>query len=201
MWDQRYGQPGYVFGDQPNDFLRSVAGQIQPGGTVLCLGEGQGRNAVFLAEQGFAVTAMDVSAVGMARAAELAAARGVPLITEVADLNTYRIAPQSWDAIVSIFVHLPAPLRRKIHNHVVGGLKPNGVFVLEAYTPEQLQFGTGGPSSVAVLARLAELRNELGDLTLEHAAELERDVVEGIGHTGHAAVVQILARKAGPVQP
>jgi SAM-dependent methyltransferase len=194
MWDTRYTQPGYAFGTEPNDFLCSVADLI-PMGSVLCLGDGEGRNGVFLAERNFAVTSMDSSAIGMQKAAMLAQARGVRLTTTVADLAHYPIAPAAWDGIVSIFVHLPALLRRQVHRQAAAGLKPGGVFVLEAYTPAQLTYGTGGPSSAELLMTLDELRVDLAGLAFEVAHEIERDVVEGNYHTGRAAVVQVLARK------
>jgi SAM-dependent methyltransferase len=198
MWDERYRQHGYAFGTEPNDFLRDVSGAI-PRGAVLCIGEGPGRNAVFLAGLGLDVTAMDQSAVAMERARELAAARGVSIATEVADLGGYRIAPGAWDGIVSIFVHMPPDLRRRVHRQVVAGLRPGGVFVLEAYTPAQIGQRTGGPSTPGLLVPLADLAADLEGLTLEIGREVERDVIEGALHTGRAAVVQILARRpAGP---
>jgi SAM-dependent methyltransferase len=193
MWDTRYTQPGYAFGTEPNDFLCSVAARI-PIGPVLCLGDGEGRNGAFLAEWGFAVTSMDGSAIGMQKATLLAQARSVPLTTTVADLAHFPILPAAWDGIVSIFVHLPPFLRRQVHRQAAAGLKPGGVFILEAYTPAQLTYGTGGPSSVELLMTLDDLRIDLDGLTLEIAQEIERDVVEGRYHTGRAAVVQVLAR-------
>ena len=195
MWDTRYTQPGYAFGMEPNDFLCSVADRI-PTGSVLCLGDGEGRNGVFLAERGCAVTSMDGSAIGMQKATMLAQARSVPLTTTVADLAHYPILPAAWDGIVSIFVHLPPFLRRQVHRQAAAGLKPGGVFILEAYTPAQLTYGTGGPSLAELLMTLDDLRVDLAGLTLEIAHEIERDVVEGRYHTGRAAVVQVLARKA-----
>jgi SAM-dependent methyltransferase len=195
MWDSRYTQPGYAFGTEPNDFLRSVVDRI-PSGPVLCLGDGEGRNGVFLAEQGFAVTSMDGSAIGMQKAALLAQAHGVRLATTVADLAHYPIAPAAWDGIVSIFVHLPPLLRRQVHRQAAAGLKPGGVFILEAYTPAQLTYATGGPSSAELLMTLDELRMDLAELTFEVAQEIERDVVEGRYHTGRAAVVQLLGRRS-----
>ena len=100
FWDARYANAaGFVFGTEPNDFLRSVADRIPPG-PVLCLGEGEGRNAVFLARRGHAVTALDQSATGLAKAAALAAQHGVPLTTQMADLNDYTIAPGAWAAVI-----------------------------------------------------------------------------------------------------
>ncbi|RXK54467.1 class I SAM-dependent methyltransferase [Oleiharenicola lentus] len=196
FWDQRYGTAGedYVFGTAPNDFLARVADRL-PAGPVLCLAEGEGRNAVFLAKRGHAVTALDQSATGLAKATALAGRNGVSLATVVADLAEYSIPAGAWAGIVAIFMHLPPELRRRVLGQVAAGLQPGGVFIFESYTPGQLAFGTGGPRDVALLPTLASLRPQLPGLTLEHAQELERDVHEGGGHTGRSAVVQILARR------
>lgn len=192
MWDERYSVEEYVYGTRPNDFLASVVDRL-PMGRVLCLAEGEGRNAVFLAERGFEVSAVDNSAVGLAKARKLAGQRGVHIETIVADLTHFEIVPESWDAIVAIFCHLPPPLRRAVHAQAVAGLRPGGAFVLEAYTPAQLRHGTGGPPVVELTMTLDALRDELAGLRFEHAAEIERDIQEGRFHTGVGAVVQVLA--------
>ncbi len=196
FWDQRYGHAGdaYVFGTAPNDFLATSAGRI-PAGPVLCLAEGEGRNAVFLARRGHPVTALDQSATGLAKARALAAKEGVPLTTVVADLAEYVITPGAWAGIVAIFMHLPPDLRARVLTQAAAGLAPGGVFILESYTPAQLAFGTGGPRDIALLPTLASLCPLLPGLVLDHAQELERDVQEGGGHTGRSAVVQIVARR------
>jgi len=193
-WDTRFAEPGYAYGTEPNDFLAAVALEI-PDGPVLCLAEGQGRNAVHLASLGHPVTAVDRSAVGLARAAELARERGVPLTTIATDLADYPVEPDRWAAIVAIFAHVPSALRRRIHRQVERGLQPGGYYVLEAYTPRQLAFGTGGPRDPDRLMTLAGLREELGALELVIGREVERDIREGRYHTGRSAVVQILARR------
>lgn len=194
MWDERYQVGDYVYGTSANDFLRSHVDHL-PMGRILCLAEGEGRNAVFLAEQGFAVTAVDMSSVGLAKAQRLAAQRGVKIDTLVSDLADYHIEPGTWDGIVSIFAHLPPRARQHIHREVVSGLRSGGVFLLEAYRPEQLQFGTGGPPSAEMMMDVEGLRAELAGLEFEYAAETERDIHEGHLHHGRGAVVQILARK------
>ncbi|HLP03773.1 MAG TPA: class I SAM-dependent methyltransferase [Opitutaceae bacterium] len=194
FWNERYAATDHIYGTEPNEFLAAVAPRIPPG-PVLCLAEGEGRNAVHLATLGHAVTAVDQSEVGLAKAARLAAARGVSLTTVVADLATFRIEPGVWSGIVSIFGHLPRDLRRSVHAAAVRGLAPGGIFILEAYTPAQLALTTGGPKDPARLMQLRELRNELAGLELLVARELERDVREGVGHSGLAAVVQILGRR------
>jgi SAM-dependent methyltransferase len=193
-WDERYDVPGYVYGMDPNAFVAARAAAI-PAGPVLCLAEGEGRNAVYLATLGHAVTAVDQSAVGLAKATRLAAVRGVPLATIVANLANFVIEPNAWSGIVSTFVHLPPPLRRAVHAQVVGGLRPGGVFILEAYTPAQLALGTGGPKEPELFMTFDGLYSELAGLEFEIARECERDVIEGTGHTGRSAVVQVLARR------
>ena len=195
QWDERYAATDYFYGTEPNDFVRERCGAIPTGGDVLCLGEGEGRNAVFLAQQGYRVVALDQSAIGLRKAQQLATERGVRIGTVVANLDGYRMEPARWDGIVSIWCHLPSALRAAVHAQVVDGLKVGGVFLLEAYTPEQLKHGTGGPKDVALLPTLVELRRELAGLEFGQAVELERVIHEGQGHDGLSAVVQIVARR------
>lgn len=194
FWNNRYAVASHVYGETPNEFVAAQAAQI-PDGPVLCLAEGEGRNAVYLAGLGHPVTAVDQSEVGLKKALRLAEARGVKVETVVADLANFIITPNAWAGIVATFAHLPPNLRREVHHAVAAGLQPGGVFILEAYTPAQLAFGTGGPKSPELLMTLANLREELSGLELLVGRELERDVVEGDGHTGRAAVVQLLARR------
>lgn len=192
QWDERYGGGEYVYGTAPNDFLAAMAGRIPPG-RVLCLAEGQGRNAAFLAARGYDVTGVDSSAVGLQMARQLAESRGLQIATVVVDLATFDPGIACWEGIVSIFCHLPTAIRRPVLQRMVRALRPGGVLILEAYTPAQLRFGTGGPSVPDLLATLADLREDLVGLNLDHAVEIEREVVEGRLHTGRAAVVQIVA--------
>lgn len=194
MWNERYSAPDYVYGTEPNDFLRSVADRI-PSGPVLCLAEGQGRNAVYLASLGHHVLAVDQSTVGLQRARELADARKVAIATEVADLAEYAITPGKWSGIVAIFMHLPPALRAQVLAASVQGLAPGGAFVMEAYRPKQLEYGTGGPGDVTLLPTLDDLRRELAGLRIAHGVEIEREIHEGEYHRGHSAVVQVLAFK------
>ena len=194
-WDARYAGEEFWYGTLPNDFLREHAAALPPLGRVLCLGEGEGRNAVFLAEQGFAVVGVDLSAVALAKAARLARERGVVITTLQADLAQFPLGRAAWDGIVSIWCHLPPPLRARVHSDVVGALRPAGVFLLEAYAPAQLAHRTGGPATVELLPTVAALRDELAGLSFEIAVECEREIHEGRRHNGRSAVVQVLARR------
>lgn len=195
FWNNRFSIGDYVYGEAPNAFVAEVASQI-PAGPVLCLAEGEGRNAVYLAALGHEVTAVDQSNVGMAKAERLAAKRGVKIKTVVSDLANHHIAANAWAGIVATFAHLPSGLRRRIHREVAQGLLPGGVFILEAYTPAQLKYDTGGPKSRELLMTEAGLREELAGLQFLITREFERNVTEGGVHTGRGAVVQILARRS-----
>lgn len=195
MWNERYADPFVSYGTEPNDFLREVADRI-PDGPVLCLAEGEGRNAVFLALKGHAVTAVDFSEVGLANAAKLAAARGVQVECVLADLAVYEPGEARWAGIVSIWAHVPPAIRRPLHAACVRALEPGGVLVLEAYTPRHLDRpGKGGPPSAELLMDPDALREELAGLTFERCAEVERDVHEGKYHLGPSTTVQVLAFK------
>lgn len=194
-WDQRYSADEPFYGSEPNDFLRSQTPRIVPGGKVLCLAEGYGRNALFLALGGLHITAVDGSQVGLSTLEKQATEKHLSVETVCADLADFDMGIEKWDAIVSIWCHLPQPLRAGVHARSVKALKHGGVFILEAYTPRQLQFKTGGPPVVEMLMTLEALRTELQGLEILHGVEIDRDIHEGRGHEGKSAVVQITARK------
>ncbi|MDZ7371331.1 MAG: class I SAM-dependent methyltransferase [candidate division KSB1 bacterium] len=198
-WDERYSREDYVYGREPNEFLVQVQPHI-PMGRVLCLGEGEGRNAVFLAGRGYEVTAVDLSPVGLAKAERLAAESGVKIRTIVADLSDFFIEPRAWQGIVSIFCHLEPALRRRVHRACAEGLAEGGALVLEAFTPEQLRYGTGGPKSLELLYSLKDLYEDFPELNFLIGQEKVCRRVEGLGHTGDAAVVQVLALQNGPLR-
>lgn len=194
MWDERYGSDEYAYGTEPNDFLvKSLRGDTS--GRALSIADGEGRNGVWLAKQGLEVHTFDGSRVGVTKALRLALSNKVTIDAVVDDMRTYEIAPSSFDVIVSIFAHTDAETRRDLHRRVVRGLRPGGVVILEAYSPRQLSFATGGPKDESLLVTTDLLRDEFQGLDIEHLVEVERDVVEGSLHTGRASVVQLIARR------
>jgi len=194
MWNERYSSEVYVYGTRPNDFLKENFTSI-PRGRVLSLAEGEGRNAVFLAKQGYSVSAVDSSLAGIAKGKKLARSSGVDVEFIHADLVEYDFGENQWDGIVSIFFPLPSLQRQALYKKVERGLKKNGVFLLEAYTPEQLKFNTGGGNSVDTMQSKNQVASELAGLNFAHLVELERSVIEGIYHTGMGSVVQAIAKK------
>ena len=194
MWEQRFAGETYFYGTEPNEFLRDSLPTL-PKGAAMCLAEGEGRNAVFLAESGYQVSSVDLTQAGVDKTKRLAEDRGVTVDAVVGDLADFDLGHERWDLVVSIFAHVPPDVRRSLHRRVVDSLKPGGVLLLEAYTPDQVGRGTGGPQDSELTMTLDSLRVELAPLEFIHAEELDRDVLEGAGHTGHGAVVQVIARK------
>lgn len=195
FWNEKFANTEYAYGTEPNDFLVSAVTKLKRGAT-LSLAEGEGRNAVWLAQQGFTVSAIEQSEKGVGKTLRLALQRGVIVMAERGELETFHIQPNSWDLVVSIFAHTPQELRRKLHRQVVAGLKPGGVFVLEAYTPAQIAKNTGGPKDASLMPTAEMLRSELAGLVFDRIEEVEREVVEGSLHTGTAHVVQVVAHRA-----
>ena len=183
----------YLFGTKPNDFLKSVADRLAPNSRILCLADGEGRNGVYLASLGHQVTAVDQSRVGLEKAKKLAEQKQVAIDAIEADLAGYDLGNESWDCIVSIFFHIPPDLRDRIYPRIITALKPGGLLILESYTPEQLKHGTGGPPIADLMLTKEGLANYFSEMSPEHLEELDREVIEGTGHTGMASVVQLLA--------
>jgi len=194
-WDHRYSSEDYYYGTLPNSFLKENLKYLTRPSRVLCIGDGEGRNSVFLAQNGHLVTALDLSQVGLNKMQKLADFNKVRVQPLLADLNDYQFQSESWDAIVSIWCHIPSSLRSRVHQGVRKALKPNGLFIFEAYRPEQLTYKTGGPSDIDFLVTINELKNDFKDFEILVAAELIRDVQEGLGHSGPSAVVHFIARK------
>lgn len=195
FWQKRFAVSEYVYGMQPNEFLVTHRSSLPARGRVLCLADGEGRNGVWLAQQGLEVTSVDIAASGMAKAQRLAAQNGVRIEAIVADVTAYDVGIQQWDAIVSIFLHLPASLRAALHQRCISALKPGGVFVWEAYGPEQFGQTTGGPQDLALLPSLSEVARDFESCQMEHSFSGWRPIVEGIYHSGTGSVTQLIARQ------
>lgn len=191
FWDQQFSGVGYKYGTAPNAFLAAEAQRLPPHSRVLVPGDGEGRNGVWLAQQGHEVTAVDCSSVGLDKARALAAQRGVQLHTELADLTEWQVPPQPFDALVLVFVHLPAAIRTQVHQRLIKALKPGALVLIEAFTPKQLQLRSGGPKDVTMLYTLDLLRADFAADTRElMGLECEIHLDEGPGHQGPAHVVR-----------
>ena len=195
MWDERYQTPEYIFGDQPCQWLIMNQYRLPTSGRALALGDGEGRNGVFLAELGLQVTSVDLSEVGLRKARDLAGKRGVSIQTVQADLEHYGINPESQDLIVSIYCHLPDAIRKLVHSRAERALTPGGLFLLEAFHHSQLKYQSGGPKNTDLLYDLEALIGDFQALQILEAFDGLCCLDEGARHSGLGHIVRLVLQK------
>ena len=197
-WNSRFGASGYLFGTAPNAFLASQAGRLKAGGTALSIADGEGRNGVWLAGQGLAVTAFDFSPVGAEKARKLAADRGVTqnYTTQITELSAWDWDAAQFDVVAAIFIQFATPAERA---HMFAGicraLKPGGLLLLEGYRPEQIAYGTGGTRVPEQLYTSALLKQSFAALEIVELREYDSEIDEGEGHGGMSALIDLVARR------
>jgi SAM-dependent methyltransferase len=195
-WNSRYAGDDYLFGTAPNAFLASQRDLLLPGQRALALADGEGRNGVWLAEQGLRVTATDFSPVALAKARRLAADRKVEVSFVQADLATWEWAENQFEVVAAIFIQFADPTRREaIFQGIRRTLAPGGLLLLQGYRPEQLQYGTGGPPHAENMYTAAMLREAFHDFEIVSLMEHDSVIQEGTGHHGVSALVDLVARK------
>jgi ubiquinone/menaquinone biosynthesis C-methylase UbiE len=198
-WNSRFSaDQDYVFGTEPNAFLASQAALLKPGLTALAIADGEGRNGVWLARQGLAVTSVDFSPAAQHKARRLAEQHKVSVDFVLADLDEWDWGAPRFDLVVGIFFQFcPPPMRARIFANMARVLKPGGLLMIEGYSPAQLKYRTGGPSELSQLYTPELLRESFADLTEIHLAEYEAELNEGQRHKGMSGVVDFVARKPG----
>lgn len=196
FWDERYSAQGYIFGTAPNAFLVSQAARLQPGWSALAVADGEGRNGVWLAQQGLQVLSVDSSGVAQAKAAKLAAERGVTLQFENADMLAWDWGDARFDVIVAIFIQFADPAgRARQFEGIRRALKPGGLLLLQGYTPRQLEYKTGGPPAAENMYTESMLRESFGDWDVRHLCEHDDVIHEGSHHSGMSALIDLAAYK------
>lgn len=195
-WQQRFAAPGYLFGTAPNAFLKSKAHLLQKGQTALAIADGEGRNGVFLAEQGLDVLSVDFSPLAQDKVRKLAKERGVTLRVQQADIINWTWPEAAYDVVAAIFIQFAGPKDRDaIFAGIKRALKPAGLLLMQGYAPKQLEYKTGGPSRVENLYTRALLEEAFGDFTALDIAEHDSVIQEGAGHGGMSALIDLVARK------
>jgi cyclopropane fatty-acyl-phospholipid synthase-like methyltransferase len=195
-WETRFRAPDYIFGKEPNAFLKAHAHLLRPGQTALAVADGEGRNGVWLAEQGLDVLAVDFSAAALAKARVLAAERGAKLRTEVADLTTWRWPSAAFDVIVAIFVQVVfAAERPAFFANIKRALKPGGLLLMQGYRVEQLTYRTGGPPEAERLYTRVLLEGAFNDMAALEIREHDTAINEGTAHVGMSALIDLVAQK------
>jgi SAM-dependent methyltransferase len=201
-WNARFAREDFLFGEEPNAFLRAQAHWLRPGGSVLCVADGEGRNSVWLAEQGHQVTAFDFAPNALAKARRLAERRKVSVDHKLSDAYTWPWTSKRYDALVAVFIQFLPPERR---DDVFAGMKstvaPGGVFLLEGYRPEQVDFKTGGPPRRDHMYTREWLERTFSGWEILVLEDYDRVIVEGQAHNGMSALIDLVARKSQTAAP
>jgi len=196
-WNRRFDGEEFLFGVEPNRWLQEHASSLPARGRLLCVADGEGRNSVWLARQGFEVEAFDIAEVGVAKARRLAALHGAQVKFSVADCDSYPWPQSHFDGVAAIFIQFASPEQRaRLFAQIVASLKPGGVLVMQGYTPKQLDYGTGGPPFVSHLYTPGLLRDAFAGMDILELREYEADVAEGRGHCGRSALIGLVARRS-----
>jgi len=195
-WNRRFQSPGFVFGTEPNAWLRAQAHHWRPGQRVLCAADGEGRNSVWLARRGLHVDAFDIAEAGVAKARSLATEAGVSVDFAVCDCDGVAWPESVYDGVAAIFVQFADPaMRARLFANMLRCLRPGGILVLQGYTPQQLVHKTGGPSIASHLYTPALLRKAFAGTDILELREYESDLDEGPGHHGRSALIGLVARR------
>ncbi|MDX5331424.1 MAG: class I SAM-dependent methyltransferase [Caulobacteraceae bacterium] len=198
LWNNRFAGETYVFGEEPNAFLARQQARLPRSGRALAVADGEGRNGVWLAQQGLSVHSVDGSSVAQGKAGRLAAARGVALELELADLSDWSWPESTYDVVAAIFIQFAGPeLRAAMFAGMKRSLKPGGLLLIEGYRPEQIAYGTGGPRVVENLYTEAMLAEAFAEFEILELAAYDAEIQEGPGHSGMSALVDLVARKPG----
>ncbi len=199
FWNDRYAQPGYLFGTEPAKFLLDNAAFLPPAGArTLAVADGEGRNSVWLAGCGMDVVAMEAAPNALAKARALARERGVDVDFRQALIEDWDWAPDVYDLVVAVCIQFMGPqLRNEVFAGMKRTLRPGGTLMLHGYTVEQLGRGTGGPPVLENLYTRPMLKQAFDDMEVLRLEAYERDVDEGRGHSGQSAMIDLIARKPG----
>jgi len=194
FWDERYAMEGYVYGATPNVYFKQELEKLTPG-KILLPGEGEGRNAVFAATQGWKVTAFDSSLEGKKKAEKLALKNKVYIEYRINDYENIQLDPEEYNCLALIYTHMPGSVRKKYHQKLVSSLNPGGILILECFSKKQISNNTGGPKNRDMLYSKEELQDDFSGFTALKITETEIDLNEGKFHKGKAFVIRIYGIK------
>lgn len=195
FWNERFQAEHYIYGLEPNAFLAAHQALFPAQGRLLSLGEGEGRNGVHLAREGYEVTALDGSSMAFEKLRKLAFDQGVRVSEWLADVTQADLGIERWEGIYNIFCHLPSEARIALYAKIKAALRRGGVFLTEQFTPQQLAYTSGGPKDPDMLVTLAELLVAFPADEVLYAGEETVALEEGSHHLGTASVVRFIVRK------
>jgi 2-polyprenyl-3-methyl-5-hydroxy-6-metoxy-1,4-benzoquinol methylase len=197
FWNERFDKEEFIFGKEPNVYLVEKANEyLKPAYQVLCIADGEGRNGVWLAKQGMKVTGFDASDIALAKANQFAKDNQVEVKYSFSDTDSFAWHANTYDAVIGIFIQFADPaMRERIFQKTYEALKPGGIFILQGYTPKQLEYKTGGPSLIEHLYTEELIRNLAKDFHILELKSYEQELSEGPRHTGMSAILGLVAQK------
>jgi SAM-dependent methyltransferase len=195
FWDERYSTTEFIYGTEPNYFFKNALDKLTPG-NILLLGEGEGRNAVYAAQNGWRVDAVDFSKKAKEKALQLALENDVQIKYKLVELSNYKLKHNYYDAIAIIYLHLKPELRTYIHYQVSDSLRTDGELILEVYEKEQLGKSSGGPQSLEMLYSIEELKKDFVNMKIEFLQKNYINLDESNHHRGDAVVIRLIATSA-----
>ena len=197
FWNERFNKVEFIFGKEPNEYLvEQTKRYLKPKDKVLCIADGEGRNGVWLAKQGMQVTGFDASDIALAKAKQFAKDNQVEVDYSFSDTDSFTWQENSYDAVIGIFIQFADPaMRARIFKQTYQALKPGGIFILQGYTPKQLEYKTGGPSLIEHLYTEELIRDLAKDFEILELVSYEKELSEGPRHTGMSALLGLVAQK------
>jgi 2-polyprenyl-3-methyl-5-hydroxy-6-metoxy-1,4-benzoquinol methylase len=194
FWNDRYAENEFAYGTLPNEFLKQELAKL-PKGKILFVCEGEGRNAVYAATQNWNVEAFDLSQEGKKKATLLAEQNYVALNYQIQDANSVEYVDDSFDVVALIYAHLPEAIRNPFHQKIVRWLKPNGIVVMEAFNPNQLNNTSGGPIALSMLYTKEIVADDFKELRIQQLSNETIELNEGKYHIGKADVIRFVGKK------
>lgn len=196
IWNNKFSRDGFLYGEEVNNFIKENSHLLEKNATVLCLGEGEGRNAIYLAKKGLHVEALDASDVGLKKLQKKSLEENVAITIRHTLLENWQPA-KKYDAIISTFTHLPRPTQKEMFIKCIDALKENGYFIAEFFSIDQINFLSGGPKDTNLLYQIDDLYKLLTSLpcTIHKLSQEIVTLQEGKGHNGEASVVRIVLQR------
>ena len=197
FWNERFNKAEFIFGKEPNDYLvEQTLKYLKPCQKVLCIADGEGRNGVWLAKQGMQVIGFDASDIALAKAKQFAKENQVKVEYTFSDTDSFAWQANTYDAVIGIFIQFADPaMRERIFKQTYETLKPGGIFILQGYTPKQLEYKTGGPSLIEHLYTEELIRDLAKEFQVLELVSYEKELSEGPRHTGMSAILGLVAKK------
>jgi 2-polyprenyl-3-methyl-5-hydroxy-6-metoxy-1,4-benzoquinol methylase len=197
FWNERFNRQDFIFGKAPNTYLVDKAVRfLNKPQRILCIADGEGRNGVWLAKQGHDVDGFDVSDIALDKAKRFAAENDVKIHYSLSDVDSWNWEPNSYDAIVAIFIQFADPeMRERLFRNIVSSLKPGGKLILQGYTQKQLEYKTGGPILIEHLYTDEMIRSLVSGFEILELNCYDADLNEGTRHIGRSALLGLFAQK------